>query len=126
MAEKTEKATPKKLRDARKKGQVARAQDFPSAITFVTAIAATLFSTSYLYRVIGSYIIGTFRSVKDHIEMETQGGALIMEAIRIIGLASFPIMIAVCFVGVITSFLVVGPVFSFQAMKFNFKKLYFY
>ncbi len=44
MAEKTEKATPKKLRDARKKGQVAKSQDFPSALTFVVSIATIIVS----------------------------------------------------------------------------------
>ncbi len=38
MGEKTEKATPKKLRDARNKGQVAKSQDLPSAFTFVASI----------------------------------------------------------------------------------------
>ena len=49
MAEKTEKATPKKLRDARKKGQVAKSQDFPSAFTFVIAIGGTLVASCNLY-----------------------------------------------------------------------------
>jgi len=35
MGEKTEKPTPKKLRDARRKRQVAKSQDFPAAFTFV-------------------------------------------------------------------------------------------
>ena len=39
MGEKSEKATPKKLRDARKKGQVAKSQDFPSAFTFIVSIS---------------------------------------------------------------------------------------
>ncbi|HSX10862.1 MAG TPA: EscU/YscU/HrcU family type III secretion system export apparatus switch protein, partial [Chlamydiales bacterium] len=36
---------------------------------------------------------------------------------------SLPIMTIVCFVGVLVSFLVNGPVFSFEAMKFDIKKL---
>lgn len=53
MAEKTEKATPKKLKDARKKGQVAKAQDFPSAITFIVAVALTLYLGKFLFNQIG-------------------------------------------------------------------------
>ena len=49
MAEKTEKATPKKLRDARKKGQVAKSQDFPSAFTFVVSIATIIFLAGYIF-----------------------------------------------------------------------------
>jgi type III secretion protein U len=36
---------------------------------------------------------------------------------------SLPIMAIVCFVGVLVSFLVNGPVFSLEAMKFDLKKL---
>ena len=57
MAEKSEKATPKKLRDARKKGQVAKSQDFPSAFTFIVSIAATLITAGYLFQQMGGYLI---------------------------------------------------------------------
>ncbi|HSX10332.1 MAG TPA: EscU/YscU/HrcU family type III secretion system export apparatus switch protein, partial [Chlamydiales bacterium] len=36
---------------------------------------------------------------------------------------SLPLMGIVCFVGILVSFLVNGPVFSFEAMKFDIKKL---
>ena len=61
MAEKTEKATPKKLRDARKKGQVAKSQDFPSAFTFIVSIATTIIASGYLYEMLASYIISMFK-----------------------------------------------------------------
>ena len=49
MGEKTEKATPKKLRDAKKKGQVAKSQDLPSAFTFIVALSVTLSMIPTLY-----------------------------------------------------------------------------
>ena len=48
MGEKTEKATPKKLRDAKKKGQVAKSQDFPAAFTFMASVAIILALASSL------------------------------------------------------------------------------
>jgi len=48
MAEKTEKATPKKLRDARKKGQVAKSQDFPSAIAMREAESCKMGRITFL------------------------------------------------------------------------------
>ena len=51
MGEKTEKATPKKLKDAKKKGQVAKAQDLPAAFTFIASVC-------YCFGLIGNtYII---------------------------------------------------------------------
>jgi len=64
MAEKTEQATPKKLKDARKKGQVAKSQDFSSAFTFVVSISATLGMSTYLYNQLADYLTYTFRSIK--------------------------------------------------------------
>ena len=123
MSEKTEKATPKKLRDAKKKGQVAKSQDFASAFTFVTAIGGTLFATSYLYDKLTDYIITTFRAATSGVNLQYQAGGYYMEAINIIIMCSFTILIAVVAVGVITNFLIIGPLFSFQAMKFDLKKL---
>jgi len=124
MAEKTEKATPKKLKDARKKGQVAKIQDLPAALTFVVSIIGTLASMSYLNDQIVSYFLQMFYAVANSAEdFETKAPGYFTLALQTILNCSLPIMIIVCFVGVIVSFLVVGPVFSLEAMKFDFKKL---
>ena len=123
MAEKTEKATPKKLRDARKKGQVAKSQDFPSAFTFVVAIIGTLAMSGYLYDNLASYILLSFRAISSPIDLEAQAGSYLLQAIQVIAITSFPIVVAVAAIGVVVNFLVIGPVFSMEAMKFNLKKL---
>lgn len=123
MAEKTEKATPKKLRDARKKGQVAKSQDFPSAFTFVTSIVTTLYLSHYIFENIGTFIITCFRGAKDDDQIIGKVGGYLEEAFMVIFNVSIPIGILVGLVGVITNFLIIGPVFSLEAMKFEFKKL---
>ena len=123
MAEKTEKATPKKLRDARKKGQVAKSQDFPSAFTFATSIFGVIVAGSYLYKNLASYIVMTLRAVGTNIDLQNSAGNYLTEAINVIMICSFPIVIVVAFVGILANFLIVGPLFSFQAMKFDLKKL---
>jgi type III secretion protein U len=123
MAEKTEKATPKKLRDARKKGQVAKSQDFPAAFTFVVSIMGVVLSTGYLYKNLGAYIINTFKAIRTTIDLEHRGGAFFVEAVQVIAVTSFPIIVLVAISGVIVNFLIIGPVFSFEAMKFDLKKL---
>ena len=123
MAEKTEKATPKKLRDARKKGQVAKSQDFPSVFTFITSIFATLMATKYLFQQIGSYIIQLFHSIASATNVQNMPGAYLFQAMEVITYSSFPIVLITSLVGVLVNFLVIGPLFSFEAMKFDFKKL---
>lgn len=123
MAEKTEKATPKKLRDARKKGQVAKSQDFPSAITFVVSISTTLAMAAYLFKEVGGFLIEMLRQISAPGDFENMAGGYLMRSIEVIARASLPIMGLVALVGVIVNFLVIGPVFSFEAMKFDLKKL---
>ncbi|MEM8628529.1 MAG: type III secretion system export apparatus subunit SctU [Chlamydiota bacterium] len=123
MAQKTEKATPKKLKDARKKGQVAKAQDFPSALTFITSLMLTLFSAQYIYEHVGSYMIHLFRAVRNDRQILSLAPSFLYQALETILHVSLPICVLVASVGVVVNFLVIGPVFSFQAMKFEFKKL---
>lgn len=123
MAEKTEEATPKKLKDARKKGQVAKSQDFPSAITFVVSIALVIGLSHYLFQTLASYIIATFSLVKTNADIQQKAPALFIQAIEIIFNTSAPILFLTSCVGVFISFLVVGPLFSLESMKPDIKKL---
>ncbi|MBB64472.1 MAG: EscU/YscU/HrcU family type III secretion system export apparatus switch protein [Waddliaceae bacterium] len=121
MGEKTEKATPKKLRDARKKGQVAKSQDFPSAFTFAVSISIVLAMVGYLYDHLGAFIIGTFSSIPT-MDMTQNGAALFMEGAMVIFMTSMPILVGVSVVGIIVNFLIIGPVFSTEVFKPDIKK----
>ncbi len=122
MAEKTEQATPKKLKDARKKGQVAKSQDFSSAFTFIVSISATLAFTSHLYDQLAGYIISSFKSISN-INLQEQAPAILVEALTIIFMTSIPIAFLTTVAGLATSFIIVGPLISFEAMKPDIKKL---
>lgn len=121
MGEKTEKATPKKLQDARKKGQVAKAQDLPSAFTFVASFAATLGMASWLYHSMGGFLQTLFGAIGDHNLQEVASRGY-LEGIFLIFKASAPILAVTTFVGVIVTFLTVGPVFSMEVFKLDPKK----
>lgn len=121
MAEKTEKASPKKLRDARKKGQVAKSQDFPSAFTFIVSISLTLGLTTQIFNYLAGYLLMCFRLVPQ-VELGNQIGGIFKETMNIIVQATMTIAGITAFAGVIVNFLVVGPVFSTEVFKFEFKK----
>ena len=123
MAEKSEKATPKKLRDARKKGQVAKSQDFPSAFTFIVSISAILASSVSIYEQLGSYMLFIFRSIPTDIDLERRAGGFLEQALMTILNISFPILLFTVISGVLVSFLIVGPLFALEAMKPDIKRL---
>jgi type III secretion protein U len=123
MAEKTEQATPKKLRDARKKGQVAKSQDFPSAFTFIVSIATVIISAGYLYDMLASYTISMFKLSGTNIDLQNRASSIIAQAIQVILNTSMPILLLTVCVGLLINFLIVGPMFSLEAMKPDIKRL---
>ena len=50
--EKTEKATPKKRQDARKKGQAAKSQDVTAAIILLAVFLFLIFIGPFMYKVL--------------------------------------------------------------------------
>jgi type III secretion protein U len=121
MAEKTEKATPKKLRDARKKGQVAQSQDFPAAITYIAAIALTLFFASFLFDQLGAFMYKLLKIAPTTDVVQT-APFFLKEMINVILICSMPIAGIVALLGTLVGFLVVGPTFAVEVFKPNFKK----
>jgi type III secretion protein U len=121
MGEKTEKATPKKLRDARKKGQVAKSQDFPSAMTFVAALSLTLFLSQFLFEKVATFLVACFKNAPT-IELNEAAPSILKEMIQVILVASLPVAIFVSIVGILVGFLVVGPCFATEVFKPDIKK----
>lgn len=121
MGEKTEQASPKKLRDARKKGQVAKSQDLPSAFTFMASVFIVMQMSHSLYQKIGTYITGTFHQIPQG-NLDVAIGALMMEANQVIFECSIPVLTMVAIVGVFINFLSTGPIFAPEVFKFDIKK----
>lgn len=121
MAEKTEKATPKKLKDARKKGQVAKAQDFPAAVTYIIAISTTFYLSSFLYEKLGGFLVQIL-TISTRVDVVTVAPFYLKEMINLILLTSLPIVGIVCIVGVLLGFLIIGPTFAVEAFKPDFKR----
>jgi type III secretion protein U len=123
MAEKSEKATPKKLRDARKKGQVAKSQDFGSSFTFIVSITSTLATAGYIFEELSAFLITTFKSIGESENLQEKATNVIFESLAVIFRTSIPIALITACVGVFVSFIVVGPLFSVESMKPDIKKL---
>jgi type III secretion protein U len=121
MAEKTEKATPKKLRDAKKKGQVAKSQDLPSAFTFIISIWAVLGLSEYMYNYMGAFLVSTFRMIPDG-NLLAILPHMFYDSVVVIFAASIPALLIVSVIGTLINFLVVGPMFTFEVFKFDIKK----
>jgi len=123
MAEKTEKATPKKLRDSRKKGQVAKTKDFPAAFTFAVALAAIVGSAGFYFKNLAGFLLSCFHGIATTSDISNRIPGYFIAALQVIFSTSIPLMILVSLVGVIVNFLIIGPLFSMESMKPDLKKL---
>ena len=61
--EKTEKATPKKRQDVRKKGEVAKSKELPSVAVLLSAMVTLAIAGSFMYAQMQALMNGTFTSI---------------------------------------------------------------
>ncbi len=121
--EKTEDATPKRLREARKKGQVPKSKDLETIFVMITFFGVLSVSLGYMGKELKSLMTEAFRTVGD----PRIGG----DTIYSLGKASLYTMAKVCapallagmLVAAIVGFLQVGGIFSLDPLKPQGKKL---
>lgn len=121
--EKTEKATPKKREDARKKGQSAKSQDLNTAIVLLAVFFFILFAGSYLRKGIFSLFQS---SLQDFLLMDATEENLQVIFLRILkelALYLGPIMLVALVAGVAANFFQVGFMFSSEAIAPKLDKL---
>lgn len=121
---KTEEATPKRLGDARKKGQIAKSQDLNSAVSFFIFTILASILAQYIYTNAYAYMKSYYS--KDLFSMEiTQGniGNLLMENVIQFGLLVFPFMVIALLIGYIVNVVQVGFLNTTEPLKPDLKKL---
>jgi flagellar biosynthetic protein FlhB len=125
MAEnKTEKATPKKRQEARKKGQVARSQDVNGAVVMLASVLALSAFGPGMYHRMADAMVGILELIKEPSVVDRKGiGQLFMEIGGHVLVGIAPIVIVCAIAGVLANVLQVGFKPSAQALKPDFKKL---
>jgi flagellar biosynthetic protein FlhB len=125
MAEnKTEKATPKKRQEARKKGQVARSQDINGAVVMLASVLALSAFGPGMWRRMADATVAILDLIKQPSVVDRKGiGQLFMEVGGHMLGGFAPILIVCAVAGLMANVLQVGFKPSFQALKPDFKKL---
>jgi flagellar biosynthesis protein FlhB len=124
-SEKTEKATPKRREDAKRKGQIARGAELPAAAAFLAGLFAVNYFSRDLFANIGEYIKSMALKVADPQVLtvaDVQG--LFIEATKILGLSILPIIAVALAAGLAGNFAQGGLIFTTEALmpkadKFN-------
>ncbi|MBI2346980.1 MAG: EscU/YscU/HrcU family type III secretion system export apparatus switch protein [Deltaproteobacteria bacterium] len=121
--ERTEEATPRRLREARKKGQVARSRDLNTVVILIGAVG--------ILAALSGFFAEQFRLVMAQAFAITSADTLsneelllhLRQAIFALCKIMAPYLGGVLFVALAVGFLQVGPVFSGEPMKLQMKRL---
>jgi len=123
-SQQTEEATPKRIEDAKKKGQVASSKEPSTALSFL--LIASL-SVTGLGAWIVSYAMDLTRyylSGKVILDATPKGMQELLASLAIdMAMMVLPVAVPVMLIGMLMSFLVTGPVFTFETMKPKFEKV---
>lgn len=121
MSEKTEPPTPKKLREAREKGQVAKSRDLSQAFLFAV-IAVMLLSAAGAYsRTLKDFLVfpARFYTSPFPVALREVGEAALDIAISLLA----PLMAAVIITGIVANVLQTGFLFSPKALAVELSKI---
>jgi len=121
--EKTEKATPKKRRDTRKKGQVAKSSDLSSALSMLGIFMVFLFAASKIGSGLGELMKKSYTTdiqmalTEGHVhQLFTQ---LTVETVKLIA----PVLLAALVIGVFSNVAQIGLLFSTETLAFKLNRL---
>jgi flagellar biosynthesis protein FlhB len=121
--EKTEKATPKKEEDARKKGQIARGNELPAALGFLGALLAFNMVSGDLIKTLGDYLQTTSLRVLTLRELTpVDVNVLFIEGVKILAMVSLPIVAVSLAAGLAGNFVQGGFSLSAEGLTPNANK----
>ena len=81
------------------------------------------FLSGMIYQNLAENMIGTFRLIGSNPDLQHRAGEIIANCLMVIMMTSLPMLVGTLMVGVLVNFLVVGPVFSFESMTPDIKRL---
>lgn len=118
-ADKTEKATPKKKSDARKKGQVFQSREMSAALILIIMIVTIKALGSNLYSQITLYMKNAF---SEYVKVTGQFDLnvvmkLYIEALIVLAKTVLPLLLVAALAAVIVGYAQVGYLFTFETLK---------
>lgn len=121
MSEKTEQPTSKRLRDSRKKGDVAYSKDFTQTLLILAIFGYLLVSASSIIESLGKLMLlpGTVLQLGFDQAAETVLNAALRECAEVV----LPFIGIVLLVGIFADTMQVGILFAFEKLKPSAKKL---
>lgn len=120
--EKTEEPTPQKLQKAREKGQIAKSQDFVSALGFAGTFATLAVALTMMTRMFSDLFTEVFKAVSAQ-ELLPTAFIVLNKSFQVWLLASLPVLGAAFVMSLVGNYFQVGFLFTTQPLIPKFDKL---
>lgn len=121
--EKTEEASPQKLKQARDKGQVSKSQDAIQAIGFVLVFATTSLTLTSTAKKLKDFLFASLESAVRRGDDLPTVLAVVNQALWTTLVASLPSLGAAFIAGLISNYMQVGFLFTTEPLKPDIKKI---
>ncbi len=115
-SEKTERPTPKRLDDARKKGNVARSMEVNSAFVLLTGTMTLFFMSGFLSRNLSFFMRHVFEGLNTYNLTQSAVRPYALSLVLIGGKILAPIMISIMVIGIAVNVGQVGFLFTLEAV----------
>jgi len=120
-ADKTEKPTPKKIKDARKEGNVAKSKELTSTVLFLGWLAGGWLMMGFMYRKMRALFETSLAAVTHPFELGAREvGHVAFDTLLWLTL---PLLALALFLGVLVEFLQVGPIVTLKKVSPKLDKL---
>ncbi|GAA0746215.1 fused FliR family export protein/FlhB family type III secretion system protein [Clostridium oceanicum] len=121
--EKTEDATPRKKKDARKKGQIPRSKEVGLAFTLLASTIVMVTLGSYvaneLKDTMGGFLGNYLNTTLSYVNLKSIALLTLIRMSKIV----LPVVLPIMIMGTLASFLQTGVIFTSEPLKPDFKKL---
>lgn len=121
--EKTERATPKKRQDSKKKGQVSKSQDINTAVNLIAVFAVLSIMSSYMMEQIIGLMKEFFQNKLLENLTEENLQVMLFEVLKMMGLTLAPVFVTAIVAGVLANVMQIGFMFSTESIQFKLDKL---
>lgn len=121
--EKTEKATPKRRAEARKKGQVAQSRDISSVAVLFCALGFFFITGSWMFWRLSDVMRGIFQNIGTLDLQGSSAQAFFLEISEKVFEVLMPLMLIILIAGIAANVLQFGFMFTVESLSFKLSKL---
>ncbi|MBI3590438.1 MAG: flagellar biosynthesis protein FlhB [Candidatus Melainabacteria bacterium] len=116
-------ATPHKLREAQKKGQVFKSKDLTQLVTFIVGFFMIYYNVGFIWENFARLFNTLWREIPHKSLSAIGGGYIFYESWHCIVVIIVPLLLALLATALVVEFFQVGPIFTTETMKFDLAKL---